>query len=133
MPKLSITPEDLKRSLVCDANWYPVHIDSVTEELNKKGDANNIIVDMTVVQSGDEDKDKFVGVSLRRYFSEKAPGMATNFIIACGGAIDPESGGEFELESAAGKQVEAYVKPRQYEGRMVNDVVDFQAPGGQEG
>lgn len=131
MPKLQITPEDLKRSLVCDANWYPVHIDAVTEELNKKGDANNIIVDMTIVKSGDEDKDQFAGVTLRRYFSEKAPGMAAGFITACGGSIDPETGGEFDLEGAAGKTIEAFVKPRQYEGRMVNDVSDFRVPGGE--
>jgi hypothetical protein len=132
MPKLNITPEDLKKAMVCDANWYPVNIDSVTEETNKKGDAQNIIIDMTVLPSEDEDKNKFAGVTLRRYFSEKAPGMASNFIVACGGTIDTETGGEFELESAAGKQIEAYVKPRQYEGRMVNDVVDFRVPGGEE-
>ena len=128
MAKLTITPEDLKARLVLDANWYPVQIDTVVEEVNKKGDAQNIIVDMTVLSSGDEDKDKFAGCNLRRYFSEKAPGMAINFIVACGGSIDEEAGGDFELESAAGKQVEAYVKPRQYEGRMVNDVVDFRTP-----
>lgn len=127
MAKLTITPEDLKSRLVLDANWYPVQIDSVVEELNKKGDANNIVVDMTVLSSGDDEKDKFAGVSLRRYFSEKAPGMAANFIIACGGSVDPTTGGEFDLSGAVGKQIEAYCKPRQYEGRMVNDVVDFRA------
>ncbi len=127
MAKLTITPQDLKARLVLDANWYPVHIDTVVEELNKKGDANNVIIDMTVLTSGDADKDKFSDCTLRRYFSEKAPGMAINFIVACGGSINEDEGGEFELESAAGKQIEAYVKPRQYEGRMVNDVVDFRA------
>jgi hypothetical protein len=128
MAKLTITPEDLKARLVLDANWYPVAINTVVEEINKKGDANNVIIDMTVLHSGDEDKDKFEQCTLRRYFSEKAPGMAINFIVACGGSINEDEGGEFELESAVGKQIEAYVKPRQYEGRMVNDVVDFRAP-----
>ena len=128
MAKLTITPQDLKARLVLDANWYPVHIDTVVEELNKKGDANNVVVDMTVLTSGNAEKDKFSDCTLRRYFSEKAPGMAINFIVACGGSIDEDAGGEFELESAAGKSIEAYVKPRQYEGRMVNDVVDFRAP-----
>ena len=128
MAKLTITPEDLKRSMILDANWYPVRITEVVEEKNKKGDAMNIVIDMIVESSGNEEKDKFEGCELRRYFSEKAPGMAQGYIIACGGSIDPELGGEFEFDNTVGRQIEAYVKPRTYESRLVNDVADFRAP-----
>jgi hypothetical protein len=125
MPKLTITPEDLKRSLVCDANWYPTQVTSVVQERNKKGDADNIVIDLTVVSSGDEDRDKFEGCVCRVWFSEKAPGIAANFIIACGGSIDPEEGGEFEFAGALNKQMETYIMPRQFEGRMLNNAKDY--------
>ena len=60
MAKLTITPEDLKRSLILDANWYPVKITEVVEEKNKKGDAMNIVIDMIVETSGNVEKDKFI-------------------------------------------------------------------------
>jgi hypothetical protein len=118
--------------MVVDAGWYPVHVDSVTEEINKKGDAQNIIVDVTLVTSGDEEKDKFAGVSVRHWFSEKAPGMAQGFITACGGTIDAETGGEFELGNAVGKTIEAFIKPRQFEGRALNSMTQFRPLGGEQ-
>jgi hypothetical protein len=129
MPKLTITPEDLKRSMVADANWYPVQVTSVVQERNKKGDADNIVVDLTIVTSGDEDRDKFADVVARTWFSEKAPGIAAPFIVACGGSIDPEEGGEFEFAGALNKQIEAYIMPRTFEGRMLNNVKDYATLG----
>jgi len=127
MAKLTITPEDLKRSLILDANWYPVRITEVVQEKNKAGDADNIVIDMIVESSGNTEKDQFEGCELRRYFSEKAPAMAKGYIVACGGTVT-EEGGDFEFDGTVGRQIEAYVKPRTYESRLVNDVADFRAP-----
>lgn len=124
MAKLSISVQDMKRSTVLDQGWYPVEVTAVTEEPNAKGDSTNIIVDMVGLTSSDPDKNKAAGVPLRRYFTEKAPGFAVNFIRACGGSIGDE-GGTFDLATAVGRKLEAFVKPRPYEGRMTNDVADF--------
>lgn len=126
MPKLTIKPEDLKRSVVLDQGWYGVEVTSIGEEPNKAGDALNIIVDMVGLQSSDPDRNKASGVPLRRYFTEKAPGFAVNFLKACGATVG-EAGGTFEFSGAVGKKLDAFIKPRPYEGRMTNDVADFRA------
>ena len=124
MAKLTISAQDLLRGTVLDQGWYPVEVASVTEEPSSKGDANVIIVDLVGLASNDPDKNKAAGVPLRRYFSEKAPGFATNFVKACGVSVGPE-GGTFDLSSSVGRKMEAFVKPRMWEGRMSNDVADF--------
>ena len=124
MARLTITEQDIKRSTVLDAGWYPVQVTGVTEETNKAGDAQNIIVDFVGIGSNDADKNKAKGVPLRRYFSEKAPGFAVNYIKACGGAV-PEAGGTFELANTTGKRLEVFVKSRLYEGNQQNDVKEF--------
>lgn len=126
MPRLTINAQDLKRAVVLDQGWYNVEVTSVEEKESKAGDSMNIIVEMVGLSSTDSDKNKAAGVPLRRYFSEKAPGMAASFIKACIGNL-PEEGGDFELSGAVGKKLQAFVKPRQFEGRMSNDVVDFKS------
>jgi hypothetical protein len=126
MAKLTISASDMKRSTVLDQGWYLVEVTSVNEEPNAKGDSTNIIVDLVGLPSSDPDKNKASGVPLRRYFTEKAPGFAVNFIKACGGSVSDE-GGTFDLSSAVGRKLQAFVKPRPYEGRMTNDVADFRA------
>ncbi len=125
--RLTISPQDMKRNTVLDQGWYPAEVTTVTEEKNAAGDANNIIVDLIGLASNDPDKNKAKGVPLRRYFTEKAPGFAVNFIIACGGKVDKEAEADqtFEFSGAVGKKMEVFVKPRPYEGRMTNDVADF--------
>ena len=124
--KLTLTAADLKRgTIIEDASWYPIVITAVKEEMNSKGDAKNIIVDAELLPSSDPNKQKYAGVPIRRYFSEKAPGMAKNYIIACGVTVG-EEGGEFDLEGSVGRQMESYIKTRLDDnGRMQNDVVDF--------
>ena len=122
--RLTITPQDMKRSTVLNQGWYPVEVVAVTEEPNAKGDSTNIIVDLVGIASNDPEKNLGAGVPLRRYFTEKAPGFAVNFIKACGGNISDE-GGTFDIASSVGRKLEAFVKPRPYEGRLTNDVADF--------
>lgn len=129
MPRLVITPQDVKRSTVLDAGWFPVEVTEVREEPSSKGDSKNIIIDLVGLVSNDPEKNKGAGVPLRRYFSEKAPGFATNFILSCGVKVG-DDGGEFELSNAVGKKMEAYVKPRMFEGSLRNDVADFRPLGG---
>ncbi len=124
MAKLTISPQDMKRSVVLDQGWYNVEVTTVTEEDNAKGDAKNIVVDLVGLPSADPDKNKAAGVPLRRYFTEKAPGFAVNFIRACGASVGDE-GGTFDIASSVGRKMQAFVKPRPYEGRMTNDVADF--------
>jgi len=124
--KLTLTAQDLKRgTIIEEASWYPIVITAVKEEMNSKGDAKNVVVDGELLPSSDPNKQKYAGVPIRRYFSEKAPGMAKNYITACGVVIG-EEGGEFDLEGSVGRQMEAYIKTRLDDnGRMQNDVVDF--------
>ena len=124
--KLTLTAADLKRgTIIEEKTWYPIVVTAVKSELAKDQQSTNVVVDAEILPSSDPAKQKYAGVPVRRYFSEKAPGMAKNYISACGVVI-PEEGGEFDLEPSVGRQMEAYIGQRLDDnGRMQNDVIDF--------
>jgi hypothetical protein len=123
--KLRITPEDLKRSLIITPDWYPCEIMKVDEHPSKSGDSMNWDVYFTVLSP-----EQFAGVPIIRTFNEKAPGFAIEFIAACGGNIDPESGGEFELTAAKGKKIEVQVQNEMYNNVLRNKAVSFRPLNG---
>lgn len=116
----TITPEDMLRDKVLDPGWYPAKVKEVSQEPAKTDGSTNTIVDLTVASGPN------AGVPLRRYFSEKAPGFALNFIRSLGVALGPQ-GGTVDLSKAKGKVVEVYVKNETWEGRLRNSVEDFRA------
>lgn len=122
--KLRIQAEDLLRGVVIDdAGWYPVVVQTTEEKLAKAGDSNNCNVTLKLL--GPE---KYQGVVVYRTFSEKAPGMAASFFIACGAKTDDKGKlvpGEFDFKACEGRKISAYIKQRVYEGRPQNDVADF--------
>lgn len=112
--------EDLLRSKVVQPGWYPALIKSVTTKPAKTDGSLNTTIHC-VIQGG-----AFDGVPVDRLFSEKAPGFAENFVVAVTGApVDPDQ--EYDFERAVGKEVMIYVKNREWQGRLTNDIADFKA------
>jgi len=122
--KLRIQAEDLLRGVLIDeAGRYPALVHSTEEKLSKAGDSNNCNVTLKLL--GPE---KYAGVTVYRIFSEKAPGMAAAFFVACGAKTDEKGKlipGEFEFKLCEGRKLSCYIKQRVYEGRPQNDVADF--------
>lgn len=118
--KLRISREDLMKSKVIAPEWYPCEVTKVDEHPSKSGDSINWDIHMKVLSPVD-----VAGVVLIRTFNEKAPGFAVEFIEACGGKIDAENGGDFELGAATGRKLNVLVKNEMYNGTMRNKADGF--------
>lgn len=119
MPKWEFTPEDILSGKLVDPDWYIIKIKSVSEAPSAKGDSTNNLMKANIVSSMNGDT-KFAGVPLTWNFNTKAPGFVMGFLEAMGAEI--ASGKRYELEDTVGMQVGAFVKQKEYEGRVRNDV-----------
>lgn len=119
MPKFRITQEDINRTkLVEPGSWYNVKILKVYDEPTKKGDSINTNIDMQIVDGN------FKGAMLFRTFNEKAPGFVIPFVKALTGR-EPAPDEEYDLTAAEGRSMKVFVRHREYNGVLYNDVVDF--------
>lgn len=116
MPRLNISNEDLLRGKILPPGRYHVHVKSLEEKTDK--DNAGLYVYKLIV----EDHEKFNGVPLRFQVSEKAPGMATPLLVACGWKA---SAGVIELNDAVNKHLDCFVQRGEYRGKPTNEVVDF--------
>lgn len=118
MPRVRVSQEDINRNRLLDAgSWYPVEILNIYDEQSSKGDSMNTIVDMKVISGA------FTGAFLRRVFNEKAPGMMIPFLKVFVGEVLPDQ--DYDLDALTGRQLKVFVKHREWNGQMFNDVVDF--------
>lgn len=112
--------DDVARTKVVDAKiWLPFEVTKYQEKPSKDGTSINHVVDFKAI--GDEDHK---GMLLTAYFSEKAPGMAFGFLNAMGVEID-KAGGTVDFNAFVGRQVLICVEPRDFEGRQVNNIVEY--------
>ena len=118
--KLRITREDLLKSKVIAPEWYPCEVTKVDEHPSKSGDSINWDAYLKILSPED-----VAGVTMIRTFNEKAPGFAIEFIEACGGKIDAEAGGEFDLRAAAGRKIMVLVKNEMYNNVLRNKPESF--------
>ncbi len=118
MPSFRFTQKDINRGKLLDPGlWYRVKQVGVSEELSKKGDSMNITVDFEVLNG------PFQGCVLYRMFSEKAPGFAIPYFKAFG--VEVKEGDDYNFDALNGRMIEVFVKHREYEGKLSNDVIDF--------
>lgn len=111
--------EDVARSqVVSEKVWLPCEVTKYQEKPSKDGQSINHVVDMKVI--GDE----YTGLILTAYFSEKAPSMAFGFLNALGYEIS-KAGGTVDFNAAVNRQILVAVEPRDYEGRMTNNIVEY--------
>ena len=113
--KMRITPDDLKRGVVMDPNWYPAVVKLVEVKPSKGDGSTNWNYKLEILQGKNKDGKELFGVVVYRLFNEKAMGFAIPFIEVCGQKITPE-GGEIDPNYPVGKKLLIYVKNREYEG-----------------
>lgn len=85
MPRLQITPDDFKRAKLVKPGWFPTLIKEVTEELNSKKDAMNIVLDCENADSVSE----YLGVPVKCWLSEKGVSMPGG-AVALAKAFNPK-------------------------------------------
>jgi hypothetical protein len=124
MPGLTFTisKEDILRSKVVTPGWYKMTIRNVTQEPASTDGSTNTIIDFLISEG------EFAGVPIKRYFSEKAAGMAVNFFTACGATVGSE-GATIEVEKCKGRTIMVYVINDMYNGRPTNKAEDFKPVG----
>jgi hypothetical protein len=120
MPTIQFGQRDLLRGKVVEPAWYRVRVEGVGEALSKDAQSTNYPVEGTILFNGDTGSTEFQGVPLDWNFNSKAIGFAVGFLGAFGVAV--EAGKRFELNNAAGKELDVFVENDTYQGRMVNRV-----------
>jgi hypothetical protein len=120
-----ISSRDVLRSKAVKPGLYILNIDRVDQGPGKKDPtANTTTINMSI-ESGPGGDTAFAGVPIDHYLSEKAPGMAINFIEAVTGQKVPDTGINPDLDSCVGRKVKAYIKNEMYQGRPTNKVEGF--------
>ena len=116
-----ITSEDVKSRKLVNPGWYRGRVEKIEERPGKKDGAKVAWV-FILGLNGDAE-----GVIFQRAFSEKAPAMAIPYIEAVLGRAIDEDGGSFDLNATIGEELNFYVKNKEWDGAMRNDVADFRA------
>jgi hypothetical protein len=106
VPRLQITPDDFKRAKLVKPGWYPTLVLEVTEELNSKKDAMNVVFD---VENADKESE-FFGVPCKHWLSEKGvhmPGGAVAVAKAFNPGLAEDKLADIEFGDCKGKYIYA--------------------------
>jgi len=125
--KMRFSADDLRRNLVLDPNWYPAVVKSLEIKPAKTDASTNWNYKLEILSGKGKDGKDYAGTSVYRMFNEKAMGFARPFVEALGVSLKEDD--EFDPNSAIGKKLMVYVKNREYEGKLQNDVADFRPIG----
>ena len=123
MPVVTFNERDLRKGTVVEPAWYRCRIESVGEapaKVSDKGPSTNYPVEATILFNGDSGDVKFAGTPLDFNFNSKAIGFAIGFLQAFG--VEVKAGTRFDLNSAAGREVDIFVENDTWQGRLVNRV-----------
>jgi len=123
MPVISFGERDILRGKVITPGWYVIKVESVGEapaKASEKGPSTNYPVEGTIVKNADNGDVEFAGTPIDWNFNSKAIGFAVGFLSAFG--VEVKAGTRFDLNAAAGKELEVFVENDTYQGRLVNRV-----------
>ena len=116
--KLKFSQEDINRQKSVTPGWYDCVIKDANDELASDQQSTNTVVDFLILDGA------FVGVPLRTWINEKAPGLYIQFFEAVlGQKIGP--GTEVETTAVKGRKVKVFVANEEYKKRMTNVVKDY--------
>lgn len=118
----NITREDMLRSKTVKPGMYLLSVKSVTKGPGKNDPSSETITINFVVEDGDKE---FIGVPIPYWVSEKAPGLAVDFLEAVSGKKMSADGGSFDIEQCVGRKVKAFIKNEKYQNRMTNKIEGF--------
>lgn len=120
MPFITFGDRDLLRGKVVEPAWYRVKIESVGEKPSSDGGSTNYPVEATIIRNADNGDTTFTMVPLDWNFNSKAVGFAVGFLQAFG--VEVKAGVRFDLNAAAGQELDVFVENDVYQGRTVNRV-----------
>lgn len=119
----SISKEDLLRSKIVKPGVYVLNIKNITQGAGKNDpESTTTTLDFTIDSGPDPNA---VGVPLKYWLSEKAAGLAKEFLEKASGKPIPEDGATLDLMPMIGRKVKAYIKTEKYQGRDQNKIDAF--------
>lgn len=120
MPLVEFTESDLLRNKVVTPSWYRLELGLVSEwSPTKNQDSNNCTIETVIQFNADNGDKEFAGVPITLQFNDKpkARGFMEGFLRALGVDVLP---GRYDLASASGHVIDAFIENETYEGRMRN-------------
>ncbi len=123
MATISFSDSDRLRNKVVDPAWYTLDIQGHRDwSPTKDGQSNNCHMECVIERNADNGDTEFAGVPIELQFNDKpkAKGFIEGFLRGLG--VDIQSNVRYDLNSAIGKKVEAFVENDTYNGRLVNKV-----------
>jgi hypothetical protein len=124
MPVIKVTASDILRGKILDEAWYPVMIKGVTDWKQPKPGKTGMNLTVTFLIEGQDGKEL--------EYTINSGGIGFHVPLFCalaGKKLDPK---DIEIDTASwmGRKLDAKIKPDIYEGKPVNQIVDF-VPSGQ--
>lgn len=121
MTMISFTDSDLLRNKVVEPAWYLLDIQAHrTWAPSKDQQSNNCFMECVIIKNADNGSDDFTGVPIELMFNDKpkAKGFIEGFLRALG--VDIQANARYNLNSAVGKQLEAFIENDNFNGRLIN-------------
>lgn len=111
---------DLDRTKPMVPGWYPAKVSKIEKKPAKDG-SMNANVHFAFTGSDATGRTRF------KSFNEKdnAKVFAIPFFKACNNGKDLAPGQSYNIFATEGKELEVYVKNREYEGRIIDEITDF--------
>jgi hypothetical protein len=122
MTIISFTDSDLLRNKVVEPGWYTLDIQGHrTWTPTKDGQSNNCHFDTVIEKNAENGSTEFSGVPIVLQFNDKpgARGFLEGFLRG-GLGVDVQSNTRYNLNSAVGKKIDAFIGNDTYNGRLVN-------------
>lgn len=121
MTIISFTDSDLLRNKVVEPAWYVLDLDAHrTWTPTKDAQSNNCHFDCIIEKNAETGGTDFAGVPIILQFNDKpgARGFIEGFLRGLG--VEITSGTRYDLNSAVGKKIEAFIENETYNGRLIN-------------
>ena len=121
MTMISFSDSDILRNKIVEPGWYVLNIEGHrTWSPTKDGQSNNCHMETVIEKNSDNGSTDFSGVPIELQFNDKpkARGFIEGFLRGLG--VDIQSNTRYDLNSAVGKKIEAYIENDTYNGRIVN-------------
>lgn len=127
MAFITFSDKDLLRGKLITPSWYRCSVEEAGAEqptVTDKGPSTNYPISITVIKNADTGDETFTGVPVDFNFNSKAIGLAVGFIAACMKVLPEEvkSGVRYRLDDCKGKVLDIFIKNKEYQGRMLNNV-----------
>lgn len=117
---IEFSNEDILRGKLVEPSWYKLKIGEIKTSMSKAGDSTNYAVEMTIIRNSDNGSEEFAGVPVTARFNSKAKGFMVGYFAALGIEVGP--GKPFNLGASEGREIDAFVERKEYEGKLSNDI-----------